>query len=291
MRAAILVPSLCALLACGAGDLSGEPASEDEIYDAEALSNKVGLSLIGLLSSHYDCDAVVEAFGRAPVVFGYLERTFGSDRRCLNRLLDHPRFTAVRVHIFNGPCLRNRRCGGYEVLAGETVDSLNRKLAAGDAALLARMRAEMVRVRDALLPHLRAGKRYYVSGVLEHDIRDAGGARRVVQMARDVFGPHGFRVVNNPLSGASSVGADLREAHGDRPSISAPCIVDPDGSAVGDFGAYADRYRSCAVVLGWNNEMNCLRDGEAWLDPRSRTHCPTRASLAPFSTVIRALAR
>src|SRR6185503_8553950 len=104
---------------------------------------------------HYDCDAVIAAFGDRPIAFGYLEGTFGTDRRCLNRLLDHPRFAAMRVHLFNGPCIRNRRCGGYEVLAGETTTSLDKKLAEGNKALLAKMRAEMVRVKNDLAPHLR----------------------------------------------------------------------------------------------------------------------------------------
>ena len=46
------------------------------------------------------------------------------------------------------------------------------------------MRAELVRVRDLLGPQLRHGKRYYVSGILEHDVRSGatcgcpGTARR-----------------------------------------------------------------------------------------------------------------
>ena len=291
----LLLSALVTLAACGAPALDGpDPAAAVEGDEREAethLAGKVGLSVIGLLSPHYDCDAVVAAFGRAPIVFGYLENTFGNDRRCLNRLLDHGRFAAVRVHLFNGPCVRNRRCGPYEVLAGETTGSLDRKLAAGDAALLGRMRAEMVRVRDLLAPHVRPGKRYLVSGVLEHDIRDTGGARRVVQMARDVFSPLGFRVVNSPYSGATRVGADLREGHGSNPTLSAPCVADLDGTEVSDFAAYANRYQQCAMVLGWNTEMNCLADGEAFRDPRDRRNCPTRGTLSGFARVIQAQAR
>lgn len=289
-----LLSTVLALAACGQEALDGALEEGDDGGDVQAeasLRGKVGLSVIGLLSPQYNCDAIVQAYGRAPIVFGYLENTFGNDRRCLNRLLDHPQFAAVRVHVFNGPCVRNRRCGAYEVLAGETTDSLNRKLAAGDAALLGRMRAEMVRVRDQLAPHVRPGKRYYVSGVLEHDVRDVNGARRVVQMARDVFGPLGFRVVNSPVSGALNAGADLNEKHGTSPALSAPCIVDLDGDEVSDFGAWANRYRQCAMVLGWNNQMNCLADGEAFKDPRARRNCPTRSSLTTFAGVLQAQAR
>lgn len=280
--------SLCALgvlaASCGAPEVA--PALDEDEVGAAASGPRVGLSVIGLLSPRYDCDAVVAAFGSAPVVFGYLERTFGDDRRCLNRLLDHPRFSAVRVHLFNGPCVRNGRCGSYEVIAGETKDSLNRKLASGDAALVGKLRAEMIRVRDLLKPHLRPGRRYYVSGVLEHDLTDRAAAQRAVSLTREVFGPLGFRVVNSPVSGLRGVGADLEESHGDRPTVAPPCIVDPDGSKVPDFAAYVNRYRGCALVLGWNAEMNCLKDGEAFSDPRARRSCPTASSLAPFAKVI-----
>ena len=37
--------------------------------------------MVGLLSPSYHCDAVVAAFGSAPIAFGYLERTFGDSRR------------------------------------------------------------------------------------------------------------------------------------------------------------------------------------------------------------------
>lgn len=281
------------LTSCGApAELAADPDSDDSAAIAEAAaSGRVGLSVIGLLSPHYDCNAVVAAFGRAPIAFGYLERTFGEDRRCLNRLLDHANFAAVRVHLWNGPCVRNGRCGSYETLAGETKDSLNRKLAAGDSALLGKLRSDAVRVRDLLKPHLRAGKRYYVSGILEHDVTDAAGARRVVQLLREVFGPLGFKIVNSPYTGASSVGADVREGHGDRPALAAPCIADLDGTEVADFAAYVSRYKSCELVLGWNNQMNCLADGEAFVDPRARTHCPTAATLAPFTRAIQTLLR
>jgi hypothetical protein len=284
---------LCALLsACGApaiDDDLGEEGWDEEAYAPTAsLAGRVGLSVIGLLSPHYQCDEVVRAFGEAPIVFGYLERTFGDDRRCLDRLLDHPRFAAVRVHLFNGPCVRNRRCGAYEVLAGETAESLDRKLASGDSALLGKLRAEMERVKAALAPHVRQGKRYAMSGILEHDVKSATGARRVMDMARAVFGPLGFRMVNNPHTGAAEVGQRITERHGDRPSLAAPCIADLDGTEVSRFDEYANRYRHCAMVLGWNNEMNCLADGEPFSDPRSRRRCPTAASLKPFSQVIQA---
>lgn len=289
----VLLSGLLLAGGCGDPELAGQdgttPDDQGMVQQEARLGGKVGLSVIGLLSPHYDCDAVLGAFGRAPIVFGYLEHTFGEGRGCLERLLDHPKFAAVRVHIFNGPCVRDHRCGGYEVLAGETIDSLDRKLAAGDAALLARMRAEMERVRDRLLPHLRAGKHYYVSGILEHDVRDAGGARRVVDLAREIFSPHGFKIVNNPVSGATAVGADLIEGHGDRPPVSPPCVVDLDGTETGNFAGYANRYRRCSMVLGWNGPMNCLSAGEAWKDPRARTHCPTQGSLAPFARVLQTL--
>lgn len=287
----LAIPLLAAVLgACGPAEIEGgwDDPTDDEQWREEAasgLSGKVGLSLIGLTSPHYDCDDVVAAFGRAPIVFGYLERTFGDDRRCLNRLLDHPQFAGVRVHIINGPCVRNRRCDRNEIVYGETIASLDRKLDQGDRALLDKIRAEMVRVRNALGPHLRDGKRYLVSPILEHDVRSARGMRRLVDMARSVFGSR-FRVVNNPVSGATDVGADYREWHGDRPAARAPCLVDPDGSDVSDFGAYADRYAGCRMILGWNSQMNCLNPGEDFRAPRDRTHCPTRSSLAPFARVI-----
>lgn len=286
LRRLAAAASLTLALGCGPA-LPDDAAPNTDDAEAQAGSARVGLSLIGLLSPSYNCDAVVAAFGSAPIAFGYLERTFGDSRACLNRLLDHPRFSAVRVHLFNGPCVRNGRCGSYEVLAGETRDSLNRKLAAGDATLTRRMQAEMVRVRDLLQPHLRPGRRYLISGVLEHDLTDRRAAQRVVDMVRQTFGSS-WKVVNSPVSGARGVGADFEEGHGDSPAVTAPCVADLDGTETSDFAGYATRYRGCTLTLGWNSEMNCLKDGEAWSDPRARRNCPTKTSLAPFTRVIQA---
>lgn len=254
-------------------------------------AGKVGLSLMSLLSPRFDCGAAIDAFGDAPIAFGYLETTFGNRRACLERLLAHPRFVAMRVHVFNGPCIRNRRCAANEVLRGETTASLDRKLAGGDAALVAKIRAELVRVRDALQPHLRPGKRYYASGVLEHDLRDRRAARRMSELVREVLGPLGFRVVNSPVSGTRDAAADVQEWHGDSPSAAPPCIVDPDGTEVADFASYARRYRRCELVLGWNSNMNCLGRGEDWRPPLERRNCPTRATLASLARVVQDSAR
>lgn len=248
---------------------------------------KVGLSVIGLTSAHYNCDKVLAAFGQAPISFGYLERTFGEGRGCLNRLLSHPNFAAVRVHVFNGPCIRNRRCKDNEVLKGETTASLDAKLASGDRALLGKVQAELDRVKRALAPQMRAGKRYYVSGVLEHDMRDERAAKRMTAMVRATFAPLGFKIVNSPFTGRRNVGADLEEWHGDKPAVRAPCIVDPDGTEVSDFAAYAQRYKQCELVLGWNGPMNCNKPGATtFVDPRQRRDCPTSTTLYPFAQVI-----
>ena len=83
----------------------------------------------------------------------------------------------------------------------------------------------------------------------------------------------------------------MQEWHGDRPSVSGACIVDPDGTEVGDFASYASRYARCALVLGWNGNMNCLSPGEDWRPPLERRNCPTRATLASLSRVIQDSAR
>jgi hypothetical protein len=81
-----------------------------------------GLSYLGLCAKGWNCKGTIQSFHRVDsITTGWLENTFSRDCRCGERILRQDKPVTLRVHLTNSPCLRNNRCGSYEVFAGETV--------------------------------------------------------------------------------------------------------------------------------------------------------------------------
>ena len=127
---------------------------------------EVGLSYLALCHKSWPCGPSLNAFHGLPVIrTGWIEHTFGSECECAKRLLNDPRPKEIRVHLSNGPCLRNRRCGPYEVFAGETIASANRKVIRGDKRLLKKFKLVALRFKKRLVES-RGGVTCYVSRCL-----------------------------------------------------------------------------------------------------------------------------
>lgn len=208
----------------------------------------------------------------------YLSNTFGNDRSCLNRILADPRKKHIEVQLINQVCVRNKRCGDYEVLAGETLQSLVKKLKNRNPQLIKKIRDAAEKESVALAPFLNNISKLYVSGFLEHDV---GPLHKVVIDTIRPFFPTA-EMVDNPLRAMQKVqGADIFEQHGETPRIAGRTIINLDGVDAFDIdtGRYIRRYKDSALInFLWIFEFNGnCRAGGAFVDPRKRKCWPTKA--------------
>lgn len=252
-----------------------------------APANNLGMSYLGMCHPLWPCRESIQVFDGVPVVrFGWLARTFGDACPCVERLLSRDeRPKQFRVHIANGPCLRNQRCGPYEIFAGETVASASRKIERRDRVLLGKFRATMQRTAQQIKA-ARGPVECFVSPCLECDLSD--DARRVLfTMAAEIF--PSCRLVDSVFRPRCLKGL-ICERHGADAPLSPPCIADLDGEPASqvDVRAFARRFRRCITAHCWTEKFNLLdfsRPG--FQDPRRRTTPPRREDFRQCSPHLR----
>lgn len=226
------------------------------------------LSYLGLCHRSWSCDASIRAFdGQSVIRVGWLEQTFGSTCPCAERLLNARRPKEIRVHLTNGACLRNKRCGPYEVFSGETIASANRKILRGDERILKRFEKVVLRFKARLAKGHRVT--CWVSPMLESDLDDR--ARTVLHTITSAHLPE-CRLVDSP-HGRPCLKGLVCERHGSAPRLRSPCISDLDGVAVEEVSVtnYLRRTKGCDLRFIWSRGLNCLPpEGEPFVDPRKR---------------------
>lgn len=231
-------------------------------------SAEPALSYLALCQRSWSCDASIRAFDGQPVIrVGWLEQTFGSTCPCADRLLSDTRPKIVRVHLSNGPCLRNKRCGPYEVFSGETVASANRKVKRGDRVLLAKFERVAIRLKNRLAK--ARGVTCYVSPMLESDLDERARA-----ILRNITSSHlpGCRLVDSPHRRPCLKGSYC-EGHGPSPSLRRPCISDLDGVSVEQVSVtnFLRATKQCDMQFIWARGFNCLKPSDVpFIDPRRR---------------------
>jgi hypothetical protein len=222
-----------------------------------------GLSYLGMCHPTWDCKASLQEWRGEPL--GWLENTFGERCQCVDRFLATSQPKTVRVHLINSPCMRNKRCGKYEVLYGETAASASRKIMRGDKRILGKFNAVLERLRQRL-SKAKGDVTCYVSPCLECDLYDR--ARRRLASIVSAALPNCI-IVDNPHR-HECIRGTVCEFHGEAPRVSAPCIVDLDGTDAKDVDVnkWLAKYRYCDIRFIWTSWMNCLSD--RFIDPRKR---------------------
>jgi hypothetical protein len=253
---------------------------------AQADGENLGLSMLGLCHKLWPCQESLQAFKGLPrIQTGWLMQTFADDCRCGRKLLSDPRPKVVRIHIANGPCLRNRRCGQYEIFAGETVASADRKVRKKDERLLSRFKVVLAKTK-ALLQNAQGELKCYVSPCLECDLSDR--ARQVLFGLASEYLP-GCRQVDSVFSQRCLPGK-VCEKHGEKPSLNAPCIADLDGVDYqkADVIGFAERFKHCEMAHLWALKLNLIDPhGTSFIDPRKRTTIPNRNYFEAMARYIR----
>ena len=223
-------------------------------------------SLLGMCHKDWDCDATVRLYdGQESIVAGWLENTFGSSCPCADRLLQDPRKKVVRVHLINSPCMRNKRCGRYEVLYKETAASASRKVKRGDKRFMSKFN-QILQTFKSRLEQSVGEVECYVSPCLECDLYEE--SRRILADTVSAALPN-CSIVDNPYR-RKCLSSYTCEKHGENPRIPKPCIVDLDGTdgSTIDLKKWVEQYKECTLTYYWEPWMNCNR-GE-FIDPRRR---------------------
>ena len=240
-----------------------------------ATAQAQGVSYTGLCNPTWDCKAVKATWkGQDTIITGWLEQSFGRACKCADELLRSPKDKVIRVHFINSPCLRNRRCGPQEVLAGETVESASRKVVRRNSRIIRKYLAVVKRFKRRL-EQSKGNLQCYVSACLECDL--SGAARRVLNSFLPRYLP-GCNIVDNPLR-KKCLPNTICEKHGSNPKLSAPCIADLDGEdgKEVDLKQYYRQTRQCDIRFYWEPKLNCLDPSLRFQDPIER-NCRTNKS-------------
>ena len=222
-------------------------------------------SFLGLCHPEWNCNQTLKTLSGDVIKTGWLENTFGSRCKCADRLLQDARDKILRVHLVNSPCMRNNRCGRYELLYKETARSASNKIIRGNRRILQKFRRTVLRLKRRI-DRAKGNVKLYVSPCLECDLN--GRARRSLLSIVAGIMPSAI-LVDNPYRQRCIRGV-VCEKHGINPKLSAPCIVDLDGvdGGVVDIKSWLQRYSHCELQYYWNYEMNCIRG--SFIDPRKR---------------------
>lgn len=224
------------------------------------------VSFLGMCNASFDCDKMMQTWRNRPeIVTGWLEGSFGAKCACADRVMGSLKRKAVRVHLSNGPCLRNRRCGPHEVFSGYSVASAQRALKTNPWRILRRLERNLKR-SELRLAGAKGEVECYVSPTLESDF-DGSTRRVLLEFVRERSRCH---VIDNPLKRRCLPGY-ICEKHGANPRLSQPCIADLDGEdgQLVDLSAYREATKDCSIRFYWEPWMNCLRGGK-FIDPRER---------------------
>lgn len=217
-------------------------------------------SYLAMCHRQWNCAATLGE----PVV-GWLENTFNKNCPCGDKFLAQPEPKTIRVHLSNSPCMRNKRCGRYEVLWGYTKASANRAIHIEGSRLNQRFNAVLERFKKRL-EAANGAVQCYISPCLECDLNVR--ARRVLLNRVSAALPKCI-LVDNP-HGSRCIKGTVCEGHGANPPSVDPCIIDMDGLdgssvAVKEWVTKASR---CVISYYWEPWMNCIRGD--FKDPRKR---------------------
>ena len=262
----------------------------------------VGYATFNLTAPGFNCDGFFEATQDLDSLhIAFLYNTFGNDFSCLKRLLADDRLETLEVALLNEPGHRNKRLGSYEFLKSVgSVNNWNTLVQNRDPALKSRLTKYVIPLQELLAENLRPETALLINPGLESNLSDAAG-RVLVSWTRESF--PSARIVWNPLRASDArrkrAKADLIEAHGFYPNISAPCVYNMDGMdvsyktrpALGQrryqegqtknwinsgkpmFQLMETYANACEVAFVWTAESNGLDEKVGgFVDPRKRKH-------------------
>ena len=224
------------------------------------------VSYLGLCHKTWDCRKTLRTWNGMPnIVTGWLEGSFNRACPCGDVILKQSKPKVIRLHLANGPCLRNRRCGRHEVFYGYTVAGAARAIDRKDNRIFRRLDKVIERTKK----RLESAKNLtcFISPVLESDFNSATRKALLDHVAGHF---PSCRMVDNPLKKPCLPGY-VCEKHGEAPKLTSNCIADLDGidGANADLRAFKRASRGCFMQFYWEPWMNCIRG--KFVDPLDRS--------------------
>lgn len=232
-------------------------------------ADTIAPSYLAICQKTWPCAESLSVFdGQREIRTGWLMQTFADNCPCARKVLHDPRPKVIRIHLANSACLRNGRCGRYEVFAGETVASATKKIIAQDKVLLSKFR-RVTRRTKRLLNEAKGSLQCYISPCLECDLNER--ARKILGSITHVLLPN-CNLVDSVVHRPCLRGY-ICEKHGPLPSLNTPCISDLDGSdfEVEDTEGFLQSTSQCLLRFVWGLPMNCNKNfTDPFIDPRKR---------------------
>lgn len=241
-----------------------------------ASAENVGLSYLGICNKTWRCDKSLSAYDDLPTIrTGWIEQTFGRACPCADKLLQDERLKEIRVHLANGPCLRNARCSRGEVFYGFTVASANRDLKRPNSTIAKRFKKLAERLKQRL-QRARGALVCYVSPIMEADIKER--QRLTLHRIAGAYLPH-CTLVDNPYK-RPCLPDTVCEQHGATVTVKPPCITDLDGVSAYDTDVpmYLRSSAKCDLSFLWTHGFNCNKQGESFSGEPSKRDCRPAAA-------------
>jgi len=214
---------------------------------------------------------------------GTLDGSFGDSLEPIHLILGSGKVNHYRVHLTNGAGLRNGQLAPYEIGHGHSVASFSASVVAGDQLILQPF-IERVKLYCDLMEKY-PGVRFYLSPMLEHNLT----VQAYNTLAGTMWGHctrEDYYTVNNPVGGhpfphnpmPDGVRWIAYEDH--HASFNSNAHINSlDGATLEhvDVQAWKNNVANSNVGLafGWLWGYNCRVPGP-FIDPRSRTACPSR---------------
>ncbi len=232
-----------------------------------AAAEVLGISDLGLCHPKMDYSRFISQFeGQPVIVTGWLDNTFNKNG-CPNavRLMTEPRPMIARVHILNGPGLRNKRLEKHEIHYPLTIDRLDKKIKKMHPDIIAPFIQRLLTLQ-ALFASRTGETTLFISPCLECDLSNES-RRILLTLARQAF-PTAL-LVDNPLKQKCMSGF-ICEKHGDKNTPAG--ILDLDGKPLTDVNIKAWKKSTKAKYLryAWLPCNNGLKIGEEWKPPTKR---------------------
>lgn len=254
------------------------PSTPSDLAESDLCQRhaRLGFDVLGLLSPHTDAAGIAAGLPPNSLV-GFLDTSFGTGLSNLETVLLSNRVTALRIHLLNAVCVRNRNCGPSDGVAfGKSPEQFTRAVGTLELGVTQNIdsRAKVFAEVHRNFPCVK----FYVSPLLEHD-EDEPTVDQLFRYVRAAF-PYAT-IVNSPFSGSRRTSADLLELHGTNHGGN-PGANSLDGESIRGLSqlqrdAWRQRNAAATYVLSWLPEGNCRPANGAFIPIDQRTECLTKA--------------
>lgn len=242
---------------------------------ASVSAQDIGVDLLGLQHPLFPVADVVEMI-RPGFVGGHLDGSFETSLKPVERVLNTGHVVRWRVHIFNGPGLRNGNLGRLEPHYGRSIGGFSRAWEKRDSRLRSYLGGRVTLYCRLFERHPEATLE--ISPTLEHNLSRAAFREQARTVKRRC--PAAI-VVDNPVAGVPGVKGFKLERHGIAASVRPPCNASLDGDDFHevDVSAYLQRFSACETRYLWSRALNGRLASGPFIDPRHRTAWPSRDEL------------